>query len=126
MKVFITNLKCLAACRIELKSLLSEAELRKMQDLQEKLDEVELFEGIKSKPKDDLSPEEILSMHLYSSACELNEMLEVLLCSTELTERLNSLEEEFSKLSRSQTLTKEEKLQLKRTIWSVGTKESFK
>ena len=60
MKVIITNLKCLAACRIELKNLLSEAELRKMQDLQAKLDEVELFEGIESKPKDDLSPEEIL------------------------------------------------------------------
>ena len=67
-----------------------------MRDLQAKLDLIELFDEILSKPKDELSPEEVFQIHLYQEANKLNKTLEIIFNSVSITDRLSALYNEFS------------------------------
>lgn len=60
LKIYQANIECLVACRIEMKEILPEDELRMLKALQVNvLEEIKLFEGQAEKQDEDLTAEEI-------------------------------------------------------------------
>ena len=67
--IYQANLDCLMACRIEMKQILPNAELKKIQEFQiHKLDSLQLFVDQGDKEEGDLNSEELFQLHIFTAA----------------------------------------------------------
>lgn len=90
--VFIANVECMVACRIQFPDLLPKDELRLLKQMQDKLDEIQLFEGQENKKDEDMSPEELFQLHLYTEAGNLNKLIELHLDIETRSSKLEAIE----------------------------------
>ena len=71
--IYQANIDCLMACRLEMKHILPESELKLIHAFQiRELENVKLFEGQSSKADEDLTPEEIFQIYIVDAATKLN------------------------------------------------------
>ena len=92
--IYSTNINSMLVCRINLKEIFDERELKAINAMQTKsLDTLQLIEGQKEKAEEDLTPEELFQMHICHMANKLNNVLETNIDSESRTEKLQSLEE---------------------------------
>ena len=94
LHIYLTNINSLICCRINLKDIFDERELKAITSMQNtKLDSLKLIDGQKEKDADTLTPEEIFALHIVSMATKLNNVLESNIDSESRAEKLTSLEE---------------------------------
>lgn len=93
IKLFQANLDCMKACRIDLKEILPDSEFNLIGILKSRqLADIKPLPSQVNKADADLTPEEIIQIHLVEAAQELNKTLSILLDKESRTSKLASLD----------------------------------
>ena len=86
------------------------------------LDEIELFEGQAEKPKNELSEEEVIQIHLQTSAIKLSQIIETNVSFNSLKQKLDIIDGFLNSIEENHSPTPQEK----RFFQSLSTKEGMK